>query len=374
MILIVLLSITQQGFAFTWQDLWWRKDQQGMQLLAEGKASQAARVFESSDWQAVANYRAQNYTQVERLLKGQKDAVSRYNLGNSLALQGKYEEAIVAYENAIKQKPNFADAIYNRDLIKKLLEQKKSQDKQEKNKDKEQNTKQDKQQDQPQDNKQNQQQNDKQEQDQKDPDKQDQQKQSADQNDQDQHKQDQKKQQDGQQPDQQQKNKNDKEEQQGKSKTDSTSKLNQEKGNRNNSDSPGENQGKNQPQKNKQSSEKQERKQPGKSGDETGNEQKQPARQDTQGNNELPQQNQVGNEPQSTAPGDSQNLNPGQEMGQKMTPKMMNQGKGPGVSLKQQKLDEETNGWLQQIPDDPGGLLRRKIMRDHIRKMNEQDD
>src|SRR5690606_4667372 len=46
-----------------------------------------------------------------------------YNLGNALARQGKFAEAIAAWERTLELDPDDEDAAYNRDLVKRLLEQ-----------------------------------------------------------------------------------------------------------------------------------------------------------------------------------------------------------------------------------------------------------
>lgn len=42
------------------------------------------------------------------------------------------------------------------------------------------------------------------------------------------------------------------------------------------------------------------------------------------------------------------------------------------ISAKQQELKEAEEQGLQRIPDDPGGLLQRKFIRDHLRQQGEE--
>ncbi len=44
------------------------------------------------------------------------------------------------------------------------------------------------------------------------------------------------------------------------------------------------------------------------------------------------------------------------------------------LAVAKKKLDQETDQWLQQITDDPSDLLRRKIMRDHLKKLNQLEE
>lgn len=39
---------------------------------------------------------------------------------------------------------------------------------------------------------------------------------------------------------------------------------------------------------------------------------------------------------------------------------------------KQSKTDIKTRRWLERVPDDPGGLLRQKFIRDHYRMLNQK--
>ena len=120
---VFLLPIAEPAHAFSWQDLWLTKDQQAERLLDEGSAADAAELFEDSNWRAVANYRAGEYGGSAAGFAEGEDVRSLYNLGNSLAKLGEFESAIDAYEEVLEMDPEFEDAIYNRDLLKEMLEQ-----------------------------------------------------------------------------------------------------------------------------------------------------------------------------------------------------------------------------------------------------------
>jgi Ca-activated chloride channel family protein len=123
MLLVFVLPLPQQAYAFGWNDLWKTKDQQAQALLEEGQAAEAAALFEDPRWRAVANYRNGEYTGSAAGFSSVEDVESLYNLGNALARLGEFESAIDAYDEVIEIDPDDQDAIYNRDLLQDLLEQ-----------------------------------------------------------------------------------------------------------------------------------------------------------------------------------------------------------------------------------------------------------
>jgi len=121
--LIFLLPPENQAYASAWDDLWQTKDQQAQVKLQEGSAADAIKLFENSEWRAVAQYRAQDYAASAQEFAGHEDTRSLYNLGNAMARQGEFESAIDAYEQVLEIDPDNADAEYNRDLLKQVQEQ-----------------------------------------------------------------------------------------------------------------------------------------------------------------------------------------------------------------------------------------------------------
>jgi Tetratricopeptide repeat len=325
-LLVCLLFITQMACGVSWSDLWLRKDQQGMRLLQKGKNELAAKRFESLPWKGVADYRSKNYSEVEKDLKNEHDPISKYNLGNALAFQGKYQEAINAYDGAIKQRPDFKDAIYNRDLVKKLLEHQKHQQQQNNN------TK---------ENHQNQQSKQKQ------------------QNNQNDSNQDQKNPQ-KEQGDNKNKNEGDKNKDQQNTPPDRENNTNQK-------DSAKDRQ-----EQNKQNQQKDNHEEPHEQVD-NGKEQKNkgdlPSKNRQADRNEPSQQK---NDPQAQN-GDDQGVKQEQNSLANADVNQNNKGAHGKQEELAKKLDQETNQWLQQIEDDPSDLLRRKILRDHLNKINQTE-
>jgi len=103
---------------------WWRNaDQRGEQLLQEGDAATAATVFADPRRKAYAKIMAGDYQQAAQDLSAFDDGDAHYNRGNALAHAGKLPEALQAYDLALKRDPNNQDARHNRDLVASALKQ-----------------------------------------------------------------------------------------------------------------------------------------------------------------------------------------------------------------------------------------------------------
>jgi Ca-activated chloride channel family protein len=126
---VVLLPMPRSAYALGWDDLWQRPDQRGAQALAAQQPQQAAKLFRDPQWRAAAHYRAGDYQAVLKDLEKQPGAAAAYNRGNALAHLGKYQQALNAYQEALKTDPDFKDAAYNRDLVKKWLQPPQSKNK-----------------------------------------------------------------------------------------------------------------------------------------------------------------------------------------------------------------------------------------------------
>lgn len=133
-LLLVLSPLPQPAEALEWQDLWLTPDQQAQRKLAAGDAKAAAEQFQNPDWKAAAEYRAGNFEQSAKALDALPGATAHYNRGNALARQGQLEAAIKAYDQALKQAPQDEDARYNRQLVADALKQQQAQQKQDKDK------------------------------------------------------------------------------------------------------------------------------------------------------------------------------------------------------------------------------------------------
>jgi len=137
LVFVPLLSLPQKSHAFGWDDLWYTKDQQGQRSLADGKAEQAAKEFENSDWKGTAQYQAGDYESATKSFATSSSANAHYNRGNALARAGKLDKAIDAYTLALETQADFEDAEFNRELVKKLKQEQEKQEQENQDKDKE---------------------------------------------------------------------------------------------------------------------------------------------------------------------------------------------------------------------------------------------
>uniref|UniRef100_A0A7C2B010 VWA domain-containing protein n=1 Tax=Pseudomonas graminis TaxID=158627 RepID=A0A7C2B010_9PSED len=123
---LLLMAVPQPSYAFGFDDLWRRPDQQGEHLLKRHHPAEAARHFEDPQWQGVALYQAGDYAgAVQRFAQG-SSAADHYNRGNALARSGELEAAIDAYEQALERQPDFPAALANKALVEQVLAQNKA--------------------------------------------------------------------------------------------------------------------------------------------------------------------------------------------------------------------------------------------------------
>ncbi len=132
---IVFALFSLQVKAFSWNDLWYTPDQQAQYFMDKGQYLKAKESFERPDWAAAAAYRAGDYEQASKLFNELDTEQGYYNQGNALAHMGQYEQAIKAYDKALKYNPNNKDALSNRKLIQELLKKDQEQNKDQQNKD-----------------------------------------------------------------------------------------------------------------------------------------------------------------------------------------------------------------------------------------------
>lgn len=128
-LLAVLLNITspQPVYANTWDSLWKTSDQQAQEKFNAKSYTDAADQFTDPLWQGSAHYKAGDYEKALSAFEKVDSPQSLYNQGNALAKLQKFDEAIAAYDKALKQNPNLSDAQANKEIIEALKQQQEQQ-------------------------------------------------------------------------------------------------------------------------------------------------------------------------------------------------------------------------------------------------------
>jgi len=125
--LVLLPLLPGTARAGSWSDLWRRPDQQAAQALQQGDAVRAQQLARDPAWKGAAAYRAGDYAAAARELQPLPGGDAAYNLGNALARQGNYQEAIAAYDRALEIDPDNDDAKANRKAVEDWLKQQQQQ-------------------------------------------------------------------------------------------------------------------------------------------------------------------------------------------------------------------------------------------------------
>lgn len=101
-VLCLCLPLAMPGTARAAESDWWQRTDQ----------REHTRIEQGAD-----AYRKGDYAAAERAFTGLDSADAWYNQANALAKQGKYDEAIAAYDQALKRQPKMEDAIENRKVV-----------------------------------------------------------------------------------------------------------------------------------------------------------------------------------------------------------------------------------------------------------------
>jgi Ca-activated chloride channel family protein len=129
-LLCALLAAPDGARADGWRfaDMWLTPDQQGRLAFERGDFATAAERFADPMWRGIALYRAGRYDEAIDAFARLDTAESWFDQGNALAKLGKLEPAVAAYGEALKRRPDFADAKANLELVKRLIPAKKKDD------------------------------------------------------------------------------------------------------------------------------------------------------------------------------------------------------------------------------------------------------
>ena len=123
------------------QASWFLNDnQEALKNFKEQNYGAAAEKFTDTQWKASAAYKSGDYDAAFKNFAKGNDVTALYNQGNALAKGGKIDEAIKKYEEVLQQQPDFEDAKFNLEYLKK--QQKQNNQNQSKNNDNKQQQKQ----------------------------------------------------------------------------------------------------------------------------------------------------------------------------------------------------------------------------------------
>jgi Ca-activated chloride channel homolog len=126
---IAIVQQPQSGFDI--RSLWLNRDQRGVRAMENDDPVTASVLFEDSAWRGTANYRSGNYAGAVAEFSQRDDLDSRFNLGNALAFAERFEESIAAYQSVLDLQPDHADALKNKEIVERLLEEQQQQEQEE---------------------------------------------------------------------------------------------------------------------------------------------------------------------------------------------------------------------------------------------------
>ena len=130
LVLLLLVTAIPQAYAEAWQN----RDQQALQLLRSEQYQQAAELFSEPQWRAYAHTKAGEYQQALDLLADSEEPGALYNRGNTHLRSLQLEQAVADYQQLLQQaelpEQLRADAEHNLAIAEQLLEQSQQQQQQ----------------------------------------------------------------------------------------------------------------------------------------------------------------------------------------------------------------------------------------------------
>jgi Ca-activated chloride channel family protein len=111
----------------TWNDLWARSDQQAARAFEAGDFAKAAELASDANLRGSAEYKRGNYQGALDGFAQATGADADYNRGNALARLGRYQDAIAAYDKSLSENPGDEDALANKAAVQALLQQQQAQ-------------------------------------------------------------------------------------------------------------------------------------------------------------------------------------------------------------------------------------------------------
>ena len=127
LIWMILLGVLIPGhdelYAKEWNLFWNHPEQLAFEAYQQGDFQASYELSTKPLLQGSAFYRSGQYQQAQEMYSKDESAQSIYNLGNTLAQQQQFPEAVMAYQKALELDPQLGPARYNKRLIELYLEQ-----------------------------------------------------------------------------------------------------------------------------------------------------------------------------------------------------------------------------------------------------------
>ena len=128
--MIVLISVypaDRQAFALDWQSLWKNPEQRAFEAYQQGEYTDSEALTGNPQLKGAAYYRQKEFENAQSWFARQGGAESYYNLGNALAHQQQFQQAVAAYGRALEINPGHENALYNKKLIEDFIKQEQGQ-------------------------------------------------------------------------------------------------------------------------------------------------------------------------------------------------------------------------------------------------------
>lgn len=127
--LVLVICLYPKDIRAEWFDLFLSKDQQAKRALNKQDYHKAADLFQDPMSKGLSYYLDHKYEDAIKHLSRNNSAEGYYNLGNAYVKNKQYQEAINAYDEALKLDNNHEDAKHNKKLVEDFLaKQKKDND------------------------------------------------------------------------------------------------------------------------------------------------------------------------------------------------------------------------------------------------------
>ncbi|WP_413991115.1 hypothetical protein ACMDCR_03070 [Labrys okinawensis] len=113
---LAALGLVLAAHRVGWRNVLLTADQRGAVLAGRGRQSEAAAAFRDPLRRGAAYYRAGDFKAAAQAFAAADTARSNYDQGTALIMLGKYDDAVGRFDRALALRPDWADAISNRQI------------------------------------------------------------------------------------------------------------------------------------------------------------------------------------------------------------------------------------------------------------------